>query len=207
MLVHSERPASELDARPNLLWWSWPVGTSCAGPGLHRLRPQWPSHAGPRSDHASSTDGWFSLRTIQKLTRSFYRGIGLPIDEIWKRSDMLPRDGKHPHAFCIGIDNPRDVRVLCNLDNTARWMETTLHEFGHAVYDSGISQQLPWLLRHPAHTFITEAVAMFFGRMVRDRHWLVRVAGVPQERAALARQGLVEGQLYAAPGHDSLPVL
>jgi len=152
----------------------------------------------PREGLDSSTDAWFGLKAIQKHTLNFYRGIGIPVDRIWAASDMLPKDGKHPHAFCIGIDNPHDVRVLCNLDATARWMETTLHEFGHAIYDAGLPEAMPWLLRHAAHTFITEAVAMFFGRLVRSPEWLSEVAGVPAERAAAAQDGLLESQLVFA---------
>lgn len=149
----------------------------------------------PRRRPGQDTDAWFSLAAIKRNTRGFYRGIGLPVDDLWRRADLLPRDGKSPHAFCIGIDNPSDVRVLCNLDSTARWMETTLHEFGHAVYNAGISEELPWLLRDAAHTFITEAVAMFFGRMVKTAPWLVDVAGVPREIAGRAQGELDEAQL------------
>lgn len=149
----------------------------------------------PRGNVDSSTDRWFPLPAIQSNAKDFYRGIGLPIDSLWAASDMLPRDGKYPHAFCIGIDNPDDVRVLCNLDSTSRWMETTLHEFGHALYDAGVDRELPWLLRSASHTFITEAVAMFFGRLAGDQSWLSEVAGVPEERAARASQRLREAQL------------
>jgi len=149
----------------------------------------------PRGNLDCSTDRWFPLTAIQSHAKDFYRGIGLPIDSLWLASDMLPRDGKYPHAFCIGIDNPDDVRVLCNLDSTTRWMETTLHEFGHALYDAGVSRDLPWLLRSAAHTFITEAVAMFFGRLAGDQQWLHEVAGVPEEHARDASERLRESQL------------
>jgi len=152
----------------------------------------------PRQAPGRSTDAFFSLRSIKKNTLSFYRGIGLPVDELWRRGDLLPRDGKSPHAFCIGIDNPTDVRVLCNLDGTARWQETALHEFGHAVYNRGISSELPWLLRDAAHTFITEAVAMYFGRMVKSRPWLESVAGVPDELARASARDQREAQLVFA---------
>ena len=49
-----------------------------------------------------------------------------------------------------------------------RWLETTLHELGHAVYDLGIDRDLHWLLREPAHIFLTEAIAMLHGRLARD---------------------------------------
>ena len=50
-------------------------------------------------------------------------------------SDLYARDGKSQHAFCIDIDREGDVRVLCNVEPNERWMDTMLHEFGHAIYD------------------------------------------------------------------------
>jgi len=149
----------------------------------------------PRASEGLSLDPWFRPSTIERFARRYFSGIGQPIDTLWKASDMMPRDRKHPHAFCIGIDNPHDVRVLCNLDSTQRWMETTLHEFGHAIYNAGIDPELPWLLREAAHTFVTEAVAMYFGRLARDPRWLTDVAGIPPDRAAAAAAQAAEGQL------------
>ena len=152
----------------------------------------------PRPNEGRTLDPWFRPQNIGRYTKGFFRGVGLPVDRLWDASDMMPRDGKYPHAYCIGIDNPTDVRVLCNLDTTARWMETTLHEFGHAVYNAGIDAELPFLLREPAHTFVTEAVAMFFGRLARSEEWLTTVAKVPTELAADAAARLAENQLVFA---------
>jgi len=152
----------------------------------------------PRDDVRTSLDPWFTPTRIGRLAKTFFRGVGLPIEGLWQASDMMPREGKYPHAFCIGIDNPHDVRVLCNLDATARWMETTLHEFGHALYNSLIDPDLPWLLRESAHTFVTEGVAMFFGRLAKDADWLTTVADVPPERAQAAAERLREAQLVFA---------
>src|SRR5262249_35053207 len=63
--------------------------------------------------------------------------------------------------------------------------ETMLHEFGHAVYDKFQNPDLPFLLREPAHTLATEAVALLMGRFSKDSRWLVRYAGVEPEEAAL----------------------
>jgi peptidyl-dipeptidase A len=62
-------------------------------------------------------------------------------------------------------------------------MGTMLHEFGHAVYDRYISPDLPYLLKAPAHSLVTEAVAMLMQRLAHDAHWLTHVAGVPEEEA------------------------
>ena len=69
-----------------------------------------------------------------KVCREFYDGIGLPIDEVLKRSDLYEKPGKNQHAFCIDIDRQGDVRVLENIVPGREWLTTTLHEFGHSVY-------------------------------------------------------------------------
>jgi len=149
----------------------------------------------PRKDPSLSTDSWFEPSTIRRHSQNFFRRVGLPIEQLWEASDMMPREGKYPHAFCIGIDNPEDVRVLCNLDGTTRWMDTTLHEFGHALYNRYIDPELPWLLREAAHTFITEAVAMYFGRHARDPRWLTGIVGIPADRTSPIAGVQAESQL------------
>ena len=74
-------------------------------------------------------------------------------------------------------------------------METSLHEFGHAVYNAGIDPELPWLLREAAHTFITEAVAMYFGRLARSKHWLRNEVQVKPELAERSGDLLAEAQM------------
>jgi len=102
------------------------------------------------------------------------------------RSDLFERAAKCQHAFCISIDRGEDVRVLCNVKPTERWMGTMLHELGHAVYDRHLDRSLPWLLRAQAHILTTEASAMLFGRLSKSPAWLSEWAGA--DAAALARQ-------------------
>lgn len=128
-------------------------------------------------------DGYYKNKDIVELTKKFYTGIGLPIDEMVARSDLFEKEGKYQHAYCININKGKDVRVVCNVKPNYNWMGTMLHEYGHAVYDYNIDQALPWSLREPAHTFTTEAIAMFFGRLASNAQWLVDVAGVPPTEA------------------------
>jgi peptidyl-dipeptidase A len=142
------------------------------------------------------------------------------------RSDLYGRAGKNQHAFClaVGREYPYDVRVLANVRPDAYWMNTMLHEFGHAVYDRYINPKLPYLLRTVAHTCTTEAIALMMGSLVDDPTWLSAVAGVPdadleevrerllwRERAdklVFIRWALVmlnfERELYADPERDDL---
>jgi peptidyl-dipeptidase A len=88
------------------------------------------------------------------------------------------------------MDRAEDIRVLCNLRPTEYWMNTMLHEFGHAVYDAGVDPELPYFLRTSAHTLTTEASAMLLGRLSRNADWLVRYASVPEPDARAAAAAL-----------------
>jgi len=118
-------------------------------------------------------DIYYKDRNIETLTTDYYFSIGLDIKDMLAKSDLYEKPGKNQHAYCIDIDNIGDVRVLCNIKPNYSWMGTMLHEFGHANYDKNIDHKLPFALRNPAHTFTTEAIAMFFGRMASNAQFLV----------------------------------
>jgi peptidyl-dipeptidase A len=118
-------------------------------------------------------NGPFADADISRICREFYAGIGLPIDDVLKRSDLYEKPGKSPHAFCTDIDRTGDVRVLANIRPTEYWMGTMLHELGHAVYSSkNIPAELPYTLRTDAHILATEGVAMMFERFSKSADWL-----------------------------------
>jgi len=118
-------------------------------------------------------DMYYKNQNLEKITSQFYLSIGLPIDDLLAKSDLYEKPGKNQHAFCTDIDNEGDVRVLCNIKPNEQWMNTMLHEFGHAVYDKYIDRNLPFVLRQPAHIFTTEAIAMLFGRLSKNPQWMV----------------------------------
>jgi peptidyl-dipeptidase A len=114
---------------------------------------------------------------------AYFQALGDDIDAVLARSDLYPRAGKNQHAFCADIDRRDDVRVLANCEPGTRWLGTMVHELGHAAYSLAIDSELPWILRQPAHTFTTEAIAMLHGRLVRDETFLERFASVSPEVA------------------------
>ncbi len=172
--------------------------------------------------YALDLDIYYEDKDIKKLATKFYYGIGLPVDSILANSDLYEREGKNPHAFCTDIDREGDVRILCNLKNNETWMETILHESGHAIYDKYHDPQLPYLLREPAHIFTTEAIAMFFGRLSRNPVWMQQMLELSEQQRAeiekvsgkyaqlkqliFARWAMVmydfEKQLYATPDQN-----
>jgi peptidyl-dipeptidase A len=133
-------------------------------------------------------DGLFAGKDLVALAMATYDGLGLEVRDILARSDLYARPGKDQHAFCIHIDREGDVRTLNNLVPTKRWASTLLHELGHGVYDKYIDPDLPWMLRQPAHTLSTEAIAGLMGSLTSEPSWLSGILGLPkQEVSRLSR--------------------
>jgi len=124
----------------------------------------------------ANLDEPFSKADILQLCQTFYKGIGLPIDDVIARSDLYEKKGKSPHAFCTDIDREGDVRVLANIVPNEYWAGTMLHELGHAVYSSkNIPKTVPYVLRGESHILTTEGVAMQFERFSKSRLWLEKM--------------------------------
>lgn len=136
---------------------------------------------------------YFRDADLAALTRKTYDGMGLEVRDVLARSDLYERAGKSQHAFClsVGKDYPYDVRVLANVRPDSYWMDTMLHEFGHAVYDKYINPNLPYLLRAVAHTSTTEAIALMMGSLAEDPAWLSVVADVPERKVEEMRGRLL----------------
>ena len=143
-------------------------------------------------------DTFYQSQNVEALTIAFFEAIGLEVRPILDRSDLYEKEGKSQHAFCLHVGRFDDVRVLCNNTPSERWMGTMLHEFGHAVYDQYLGDDLPFFLREVSHTLTTEAIAMLFGRLSRSAAFLVRYAGVAPDEAkaaALSAQAESSAQL------------
>lgn len=134
--------------------------------------------------YGADLDAVYADVDILGVARDYFDRIGLPVGSILERSSLHEAPGKDPHAFAIDIDREGDVRILLNLRPNERWMGTTLHELGHAVYDASTDPDLPWMLRRPAHTVTTEAIAMICGRLSKRVSWMRTMGIVDADRAA-----------------------
>ncbi len=167
-------------------------------------------------------DRFLRGKDVVALARQFYSGIGLPVDDILKNSDLYPRAGKYQHAYEVDIDRRGDVRTMCNVTDDMYWMGTILHELGHGVYSKGFDSTLPFLLNIESHTFMTEGIATLTERQARNADWLQAIAGISERErdavrkavsADLRRQSLIfsrwaqvmvrfEHGLYSDPDQD-----
>ncbi len=132
-----------------------------------------------------TVDAYFRGRKVDQLARSFYGGIGLPVDDILKNSDLEGRRGKYQHAFETDIDRNGDIRVMLSIQDNQYWMGAMLHELGHGVFSKYIRRDLPFFLRTESHAFVTEAIAELMERQADNADWLaetVNLRGAEKER-------------------------
>jgi peptidyl-dipeptidase A len=139
-------------------------------------------------------DVYYKDKDLVQISRTFFDGMGLKIDDIIARSDLFEKPGKYQHAFSSDIDRSGDARVLCSVKPDSYWMNTLLHEFGHSAYSKFNDPQLPWTLRDAAHAFTTEAIANLFGRFASSPAWMRDMALI----------GAAEAQRIAVPSRDAL---
>ncbi|MDF1563757.1 MAG: M2 family metallopeptidase [Deltaproteobacteria bacterium] len=181
-----------------------------------------PFFQAPPEVYETGLEALYEEQDTLALCRRFYESIGLPVEAILERSDLYEREGKTPHAFAIDIDREGDVRVIANVVPGYQWLSTMVHELGHAVYDEGIDDALPWLLRTTSHPLATEGSAMMLDRLVQNPWWAEgmglidaerRAAMLPEARAQLAFSSLLfsrwaqvmlrfERELYRDPDQD-----
>lgn len=117
-------------------------------------------------------DKYYENQDPVQLASKYYAGLGLQVDAILAKSDLYEKPGKNQHAFSTDIDRAGDVRTLDNIKPDANWMNTILHELGHGVYSYYNDMSLPFTLRDAAHTFTTEAIANYFGRLATNPVWM-----------------------------------
>lgn len=196
----------ELTRQPFLEWKEETDRVLAGRFGTSELRP-WhysdPFFQYPPNSAGIDLDPFFEKRDAVALSLQTFSGWGIDLSGVIDKSDLFPRPLKSQHAFCLDVDRSgRDVRILANVVPGERWVEVMLHESGHAAYDVSIDRRLPYLLRRPPHTFVTEAMAILSGRLVRDPAWLVEVAGAPESSIAsraeeLRRSSGVQSILFA----------
>ena len=138
-------------------------------------------------------DQFYEHVDIEQLMIDTYDSIDMDIRDILEKSDLYPKDKKCQHAYCTFIDREaKDVRILCNIAPNEQWTSTTLHEFGHAVYDKYIDSDLPYILIDTPHTLSTEAIAMMMDTLSKNPKWLTDFVKIDSEKITPIHDTLIQ---------------
>ncbi|MBQ8952725.1 MAG: M3 family oligoendopeptidase [Clostridia bacterium] len=108
-------------------------------------------------------------------------------DEAW--IDFYPRDGKAGGAFCAGLLNQRQSRVLTNFDGSFSDIVTLAHELGHAFHNLNIFTHRPLNMDYSMP--VAETASTFNENVVINA--AIKASSDKNEKIAL-----IEGQLSDA---------
>jgi peptidyl-dipeptidase A len=98
--------------------------------------------------------------------------MGYDIENMGITLDLFPRKNKNTHGFAFCIKPGKDARILANLTNNAKSLDTIMHELGHCVYDIGIDPNLPFVEQDCSSPVMTEAIAMMTGDLPKAEDML-----------------------------------
>ena len=82
----------------------------------------------------------YTFDEAKALVLDVYRSFSEPLYEMGKEAfenrwiDVYPKAGKEGGAFCAGIDNHKQSRVLTNFTGSLGDVQTLAHELGHAYH-------------------------------------------------------------------------
>jgi peptidyl-dipeptidase A len=106
------------------------------------------------------------------LASGFFKGIGLPVQDVIERSDLKFRKGRKSAGTNIfNIDFRNDLRMIATVDNNLDGMRKMMHLCGHASHFKNISDTIPYLLKDP-NSVVAEGIASFFENMASNNGWL-----------------------------------
>ncbi|MCR5808625.1 MAG: M3 family oligoendopeptidase [Clostridiales bacterium] len=102
--------------------------------------------------------------------------------------DFYPREGKVGGAFCSGLRNQRQSRVLTNFDGSFSDIVTIAHELGHAFHNLNIEELRP--LNDDYSMPVAETASTFNEHVVMDA--AIAAASDPAEKLALLESQLMD---------------
>lgn len=91
----------------------------------------------------------YTFEDAKEEVLSVYRSFSEPLYEMGKKAfenrwiDVLPHEGKVGGAFCAGLDNHVESRILTNFTGALSDVQTLAHELGHAYHGQVVQENAP----------------------------------------------------------------
>ncbi|MGB7297595.1 MAG: M2 family metallopeptidase [Candidatus Aminicenantales bacterium] len=125
-----------------------------------------------------------------RIGLDFFKVLGMDLTRVVQRSELYDRKARESGAFKIFVDREYDyslllkpmirwegppgydIRIVMNISPHSAFMETVLHQLGHAAYLENVDKKLPFVLRQEASIAASEGVAVFFEQLIYDDAWI-----------------------------------
>ena len=119
----------------------------------------------------------YTFEEAKELVLEVYKSFSDKLYEMGKRAfserriDVYPHEGKEGGAFCAGLDNHKQSRVLTNFTGSLGDVQTLAHELGHAYHgqvclnNAVLNRDYPMQLAETASIFCQTLMAK---KMIND---------------------------------------
>lgn len=128
----------------------------------------------------------YLLNIFSGFDKDLHDMVERAFDESW--IDFYPREGKVGGAFCSGLKEFRQSRVLTNFDGSFSDIVTLAHELGHAFHNLNIEDHRP--LNDDYSMPVAETASTFNEHVVMDA--AIAAATDPKEKLALIESQLMD---------------
>ena len=97
----------------------------------------------------------YTFQEAENLVLDTFRSFSEPLYELGKEAfdnrwiDVFPREGKRGGAFCAGLGNHNQSRILTNFTGSLINVQTLAHELGHAYHGRVIQNNSPLNRSYP----------------------------------------------------------
>ena len=128
----------------------------------------------------------YLLNIFAGFDKDLHDMVERAFNESW--IDFYPREGKTGGAFCAGLKQFRQSRVLTNFDGSFSDVVTLAHELGHAFHNLNIEDHRP--LNDDYSMPVAETASTFNEHVVMDA--AIAAAADPKEKLALIESQLMD---------------
>jgi hypothetical protein len=133
---------------------------------------------------AHEYDKYFPAEESLTFTYGVLSGMGFNVKAMGNLTlDDEDRPDKVNRVACYPIDPPRDVRVNLRPMGTFFSYFPALHEFGHAMHNAHVNEDLPVEDRIMGRNDLTETYAFLFEHLFANRTFLMEEVGMTPEDA------------------------
>lgn len=136
----------------------------------------------------------YTVLEAKELVLDAFKSFSNPLYELGYEAfnnrwiDFLPREGKRGGAFCAGLDNHDQSRVLTNFTGSLADIQTLAHELGHAYHGRVVQANSPLNRHYPMP--LAETASIFCQTLMSKK--MIEEINEPMEKLTVVEVSLSE---------------